>query len=225
VAQQKAVSRHQPDGGAAFYFPKDTMKSFRALLQKAKNWFRRTFSPKQADVSVAVDSRDLISAEFEQPSIVARVSDIESDPELTGHAISGNAGIASANVLLAGLVSKAVVADAEGFYSFSGFPDGAYVVRPSIPTPGKTFSPEIQVVVVAGADVFGVDFIDPSSPVDSRATTATTPNSSRNVQGSLIYDVQKVESRAAGAPADCRVAPNIPVDSRVSPNIPQNSRA
>jgi hypothetical protein len=59
---------------------------------------------------------------------------------------------------------------------------------------------------------------------DSRAITATTPNSSRTVQGTKIYDVPKVDSRAAGAPVDCRIAPNIPVDSRVSPNIPQNSR-
>jgi hypothetical protein len=200
------------------------MKSFRALLGKITNWIRKIFSPKQpTDSSAVADSTDLISAELEQPAaIVARVSDIESDVESRGHAISGNAGIASANVLLAGLVSKAVVADAEGFYSFSGLLDGAYVVRPSIPTPGKTFSPEIQVVVVAGADVLGVDFIDPSSPVDSRAITAITPNSSRNVQGSLIYDVQKAESRAA-APIDSRVSK--PVDSRASGNAPQNSRA
>lgn len=59
---------------------------------------------------------------------------------------------------------------------------------------------------------------------DSRVVTSTTPNSSRVVNGTAIYDVPKIDSRAAGAPVDCRIAPNIPVDSRVAPNIPQNSR-
>jgi hypothetical protein len=48
------------------------------------------------------------------------------------------------------------------------------------------------------------------------------PNASRNVQGTSIYDVQTssnhaippVDSRAAGAPVDCRVSPNIPQNSR-----------
>lgn len=49
-----------------------------------------------------------------------------------------------------------------------------------------------------------------------------TPNLSRLLQGTLIYDVQTssnstvpgVDSRAAGAPVDSRVAPNIPQNSR-----------
>jgi hypothetical protein len=69
---------------------------------------------------------------------------------------------------------------------------------------------------------------------DSRVSTATTPNSSRNVQGTLIYDVPKVYSlqywfdilfnRTQPLPEDCRAA-GAPVDCRISPNIPQNSRA
>lgn len=50
----------------------------------------------------------------------------------------------------------------------------------------------------------------------------TFPNSSRDVNGTLIYDVQTssnsavpgTDSRAAGAPVDCRVSPNIPLNSR-----------
>lgn len=48
------------------------------------------------------------------------------------------------------------------------------------------------------------------------------PNGSRNVQNTLIYDVQTssnpavpgTDSRAAGAPVDSRQAPNIPENSR-----------
>ena len=48
------------------------------------------------------------------------------------------------------------------------------------------------------------------------------PNASRNVQGTLIYDVQTsdnsvvpgTDSRVAGAPIDSRVSPNIPINSR-----------
>lgn len=69
--------------------------------------------------------------------------------------------------------------------------------------------------ITSGANVYSVP--------DSRAVTATTPNSSRNVQDTLIYDVPKVDSRTAGAPVDSRTA-GAPVDSRVFPNIPLNSR-
>lgn len=48
------------------------------------------------------------------------------------------------------------------------------------------------------------------------------PNASRDVQGTLTYDVQTssnssippTDSRAAGAPVDCRKSPNIPQNSR-----------
>jgi len=64
-----------------------------------------------------------------------------------------------------------------------------------------------------------------SSVTDSRTITPTTPNNSRTVQGTAIYDVPKVDSRVApNVPIDSRVAPNIPVDSRAAANIPQNSR-
>jgi hypothetical protein len=75
-----------------------------------------------------------------------------------------------------------------------------------------------------GAIAFFTQSLTPYSVPDSRVITSITPNSSRTVQATKIYDVQKAESRVAGAPVDCRIAPNIPVDSRVSPNIPQNSR-
>jgi hypothetical protein len=50
----------------------------------------------------------------------------------------------------------------------------------------------------------------------------TNPNSSREVQGTLIYDVTAVDSRN-DIPVDSRAA-GAPVDSRTTPNIPFNSR-
>lgn len=70
------------------------------------------------------------------------------------------------------------------------------------------------------------------SQPDSRVTTDTTPNASRDVQGTLTYDVPKVFSlrwwfdtlfdRTQPLPVDSRV--DKPADSRTTPNIPQNSR-
>ena len=69
---------------------------------------------------------------------------------------------------------------------------------------------------------------------DSRTITSTTPNSSRNVQGTLIYDVPKVFSlmywfdtlfnRTQPLPVDSRTSK--PVDSRstTAGTTPQNSR-
>lgn len=58
-----------------------------------------------------------------------------------------------------------------------------------------------------------------SSVTDSR-TFGKFPNTSRNVNGTLIYDVPSV--RSIPAPVDSRTV--IPVDSRVQSIIPQNSR-
>jgi hypothetical protein len=62
---------------------------------------------------------------------------------------------------------------------------------------------------------------NPYSVPDCRVPPAG-PNSSRTVQGTKIYDVQ-TSSNPAIPPKDSRAA-GAPVDSRVSPNIPQNSR-
>ena len=76
------------------------------------------------------------------------------------------------------------------------------------------------VVNVSAVDSNGVAFtvLLPYSVPDSRVS----PNSSRNVQETLIYDVQTssnpaippVDSRTAGAPVDCRTAYNIPLNYR-----------
>lgn len=73
------------------------------------------------------------------------------------------------------------------------------------------------------AATFRVASSNAYSVPDSRAITAITPNSSRAVQGTLIYDVPKVDSRTAGAPVDSRTA-GAPTDSRATGLAPQNSR-
>ena len=74
---------------------------------------------------------------------------------------------------------------------------------------------------------------NPYSVPDSRVITSITPNSSRNVQGTLVYDVPKVFclkywfdnlfTRTQPLPVDSRSL-GAPTDSRVAGNKPQNSR-
>ena len=60
-----------------------------------------------------------------------------------------------------------------------------------------------------------------SSVTDSRHY-GNFPNTTRTVNGTLIYDVPSADSRKGGAPQDSRTS--VPVDSRTAPSKPQNSR-
>lgn len=138
--------------------------------------------------------------------------------------ISGNAGTAGATVSWSGAASGSMTADGSGNYTIPNLANGSYTITPS--KTGFTFSPTSSNQTVSGSNITGVNFTATSmgnaySVPDSRVITATTPNSSRTVNGTKIYDVPKVDSRAAGAPVDSRVAPNIPV---ASGTYPQNSR-
>ena len=87
---------------------------------------------------------------------------------------------------------------------------------------------------LTGLEIFTGSPLDSSvsSFLTGLAQTSTFPNQSRNVNETLIYDVQTssnsavpgVDSRTAGAPVDCRVSPNIPINSRTpglyGPNEP-----
>lgn len=145
---------------------------------------------------------------------------------VTTHSISGNIsgpGGAGATVSYTGPSSGNVTADGSGNFTIPGLADGDFVVTPT--NAGFAFTPTSQNVTVSGADVTGVNFssaLGVYSPVDSR-DFATFPNQFRTVQGSKIYDVQ-TSSNASVPSADSRAA-GAPVDSRVAPNIPQNSRA
>lgn len=91
-------------------------------------------------------------------------------------------------------------------------------IVPAITASDSTHKWQMMAVAIASAlDVYSVP--------DARAITPTTPNSARNVQGTLTYDVQKAESRVApNIPIDSRVAAIKPIDSRVASIIPLNSR-
>lgn len=138
--------------------------------------------------------------------------------------ISGNAGtVAGATVSYSGTAIGSVQTTAGGAYTISGLAAGNYTITPSLA--GVSFSPLSQNVTIASSNVTGINFATGAwSPVDSRVNK---PNSAtfRTVQGAQICDVQTssnpavpgVDSRAAGKPKDCRVAPNIPENSRTFP--------
>jgi hypothetical protein len=139
------------------------------------------------------------------------------EPETPIFTVSGNADCPNAIIF----VTFAVSADENGRFAFR-VPNGTYALRPASLVPGKSFSPEVASVRVNEADA-EVNFVDPSSVVDSR-NYGNFPNHHRTVQGTQIYDVPSVDSRTGGAPVDSRTG-GAPQDCRVVPNVPQNSRA
>jgi hypothetical protein len=136
--------------------------------------------------------------------------------------ISGNAGTAGATVSWTGTSSGSTTSDASGNFNTGSIGNGNYTL--SVSKTGFTFSPAFSNQTINGANVTGVNFtVSGAYSVPDCRVAPAGPNSSRNVQGTLIYDVQ-TSSNPAVPGTDSRVSPNIPVDSRVSPNIPQNSR-
>jgi hypothetical protein len=98
-------------------------------------------------------------------------------------------------VFLTGAVTKLTISDEKGFYIFENLSDGTYTVLPY--KSGEIFRPSTQTVTIAGADLT-VNFIDPSSVVDSR-NYGNFPNHPRTVQGTLIYDIVATDSRVVPA--------------------------
>jgi hypothetical protein len=68
----------------------------------------------------------------------------------------------------------------------------------------------------------GGSYSGASSVVDSRQY-GIFPNLGHNLQNTIIYDAQAIDSRVTGS-VDSRIAPNVPIDSRVSTIVPINSR-
>lgn len=141
------------------------------------------------------------------------------------HSISGNAGHAGATVSYSGQSSGEVTADGSGNYTISGLSNGNYTLTPS--AAGYTFSPTSQPETVSGANITGVDFTATVVPttysVPDCRDYATFPNDSRDVQGTLIYDVQTSSNSAV--PGEDSREEGAPIDSRIAPNVPENSRA
>ena len=70
--------------------------------------------------------------------------------------ITPTAGGSGATVTLSGSSSASTTTSGSGTYSFSGLPNGNYVVTPS--NPGYTFTPPSQAVTINGAIQVGVNF-------------------------------------------------------------------
>jgi hypothetical protein len=121
--------------------------------------------------------------------------------------ISGNVGVGGATVSYSGTASGSTVANSSGNFSITGLSNGSFTITPSLS--GYTFSPASQAVVVSNSDITGVNFGTGYSVPDCRVA----PNSSRGVQGTLIYDVQ-TSSNPAVPGTDSRVASVIPINSR-----------
>ena len=151
------------------------------------------------------------------------VSDIQATNFAVGSAaigatISGNAGVAGATVSYSGTTSGSTTADGSGNYSFS-VPNGTYTLTPSLLS--YTFSPASAVETVSGSDITGVNFTATFVPQHySVPDCRITPNASRTVNGTRIYDVQTSDNPAI-PPTDSRT-PGAP---STDGTYPQNSRA
>jgi hypothetical protein len=144
---------------------------------------------------------------------------------VTGHSVSGNAGVADAVVNYSGQSSGSTTADGSGNYTISSLADGNYQITPSLA--GYLFTPASKSVTVSGSNVTGVDFTAAAthgwSPVDCR-NYATFPNFGVvQPDGSIFYigqtpcnsSVPTPDARAAGAPIDSRASK--PENSRNNP--------
>jgi hypothetical protein len=77
-------------------------------------------------------------------------------PSPTTYSISGNVSGSSATLTLSGLASRTTTTNSSGNYSFSGLPNGSYVVAPS--RAGYAFTPTTASATVNGSSVSGVNF-------------------------------------------------------------------
>jgi hypothetical protein len=133
------------------------------------------------------------------------------------YSISGNAAVAGATVSYSGASSGSVTADGSGNFTLSGLVNGGYTITPSLA--GYAFSPTSQAETISGANITGVNFMAAQSYY-SEPDCRLSPNASRSINGTLIYDVQTssnpaippTDDRESGAPVACG-------------EYPQNSRA
>jgi hypothetical protein len=136
--------------------------------------------------------------------------------QLNADYISGNAGIASAAVILTGTANSTVTADSSGNYSFNTLNPGNYVVTPVLS--GYAFNPASQTVIIVSGSVNSVTFtasaIDAGprggQPVDlvvSPASVAVTSPVAVTVQASYLSGASTdVTSNATYASSSTSVA-------------------
>ncbi len=137
-----------------------------------------TFTP--ASIAVTVSGADVTGRNFTGTA------------EGNTYSISGTVSGATASgvtVTLTGSATASTSTDGSGNYSFSGLPNGVYIVTPS--ESGYTFSPMSSVVTVNGANVTGRNFTVTAAP--------NTYSISGTVSGATAAGVRVALTGAAAA--------------------------
>jgi hypothetical protein len=117
-----------------------------------------------------------------------------SQPAPATYTISGIVrGTTGATLTLSGSQSGTTRTDGSGNYSFTGLPNGSYVVAPS--QSGFTFSPLTAAVSINGAPVGSINFTASTLPVQRSVTLSWSPSTSPNVRG---YNVWRSTSSGTG---------------------------
>jgi hypothetical protein len=108
-------------------------------------------------------------------------------PTGSTYSISGTITGSAATLTLAGASTASTTTNSSRGYSFSGLPNGSYVVTPS--ESGYSFTPSTASVTINGANVPGVNFTATTDPVSvqHRVTLTWTASTSSGVVGYNIY--------------------------------------
>ncbi len=102
----------------------------------------------------------------------------------SGYSISGTVSGSAAALTLSGTTSAKTSTGSTGAYSFSGLPNGSYVVAPS--QTGYTFSPSTASARVNGGSVTGVNFTA-TALLSHTVSLAWTASVSSNISGYKVY--------------------------------------
>ena len=159
-----------------------------------------SFTPASAPVSLT--TADVTGLNFTASSLTYTISGT----------IAPAAGGAGATVTLSGAASRSVIADANGFYSFSGLAPGSYTVTPT--KTGYSFTPASAPVSLTTADVTGLNFTASSLTYTISGTVApaaggagATVTLSGAASRSVIADANGLYSFSGLAPGSYTVTP------------------
>ena len=114
--------------------------------------------------------------------VTSRSSGSSDTAQLSG-TISPQSVGENTKIALNGPITASTVGNSSGNYSFSGLPNGTYVVTPSLS--GYAFAPSVQSVSINGSGVSGVDFT--ASQESSHSVQLTWHASTSSVAGYNIY--------------------------------------
>jgi hypothetical protein len=103
------------------------------------------------------------------------------------YSISGRVSGSAATVTLSGPVSRSSITDSLGNFSFTGLPNGSYIVAPS--QSGYSFNPATAVVTVNNASITGVTFSGTAvpAPIPHSVALGWNASTSANIIGYNLY--------------------------------------